>query len=206
MCYRPAMDGNTGVIEPPLEEKRFTAEDFLAMVEAGVFATTEGKVELADGRVVVAPVDGARHISVAHRLNMLWTPRLAAAVDLRARAAFYAPGTVRLHSGSVREPDGLLCPPGIFESGRWPDAGEVFLCVEHSDTTLANDDGPKRGDYARSGLRELWIVRIERQDVRVCRDPKPDGSWATADLHPLDAVIAPLAAPELMLRVRELFE
>lgn len=192
-------------LPPPIKEMRFTVDQFIEMVEAGAFAGIEGKVELAGGKVIVAPIDGGRHVEVGARLMMLWAPRIAADPGLAARVRFYSPGTVRLQR-SLRGPDGLLCPPGLFGRRRYPDAAQCYVAIEYSDTTILYDDGDKRADYARAGLPELWIVRLEQEEVRVCRRPRPDGTWAEADIHAGDAMVAPLAAPELAVRVRDLFE
>jgi Uma2 family endonuclease len=189
----------------PIEEMRFTVDQFIEMIEAGTFVGIEGKVELAEGRVIVAPIDGGRHVEVGARLIELWAPRIVADPALAGRMRFYSPGTVRLKKQSLRGPDGLLCPPGLFGKRRYPDAAQCFLAVEYSDTTILYDDGDKRADYARAGMPELWIVRVEHENIRVCRGPQPDGSWREADLHQGDAVIAPLAAPELAVRVGDLF-
>jgi Uma2 family endonuclease len=191
---------------PPIELRRFSNEEFEEMVEAGVFAREEGKVELAEGRVIVAPVDGGPHLNVGQRLTLNWTPKLAANEDLKRRMRLFVPGTIRVREGAIRAPDAMLAPPETVGKRRWPTAAEVLLALEFSDTTLAYDDGPKRADYAMGGLRELWVVRVAEEDIRVCRGPRADGGWDEAALWSGDQVIAPLAAPELAIPVRALFE
>jgi Uma2 family endonuclease len=208
------MDGSTALVPglahdriPVPALRRFSIREFAVMVEAGVFARDEGRVELAGGHIIMAPSEGPRHVSVGARLNRIWTPVLVASPALSARIGYYPSSTVILPgTGSVRAPDGLLCPLGIFEGGRWPHAVECHLAIECADTSLAYDEGTKREDYAQAGLPELWIVRIPHRDVRVCRGPQPDGSWRSADLFAADARIAPLAAPELEIKVGALFE
>jgi Uma2 family endonuclease len=193
------------LLDPPVEPRLIDADEFLHMVEAGVFAEEERKIELDDGRIVVAPMDGPAHLSVGGRLVMLWAPKIAADPTLASRLRLYVPGGIRVTKYVSRAPDAMLAPPGIIEGGRWPSSLEALLAVEFSDTTLRYDDGKKRRDYARGGLGELWIVRVEHQDVRVCRGPREDGGWDEADLHASDQRIAPLAAPALALRVSDLF-
>ncbi len=199
------MDDGQLLIDPPVKPRLIDADEFLRMIEAGVFAEEERKIELDEGRIVVAPMDGPAHSSVGERLMMLWTPKLAADSALSARLRLYIPGGLHLTKRSARAPDAILAPPGIVEAGRWPQASEALLAVEFSDTTLKYDDGRKRAQYASAGLAELWIVRVAKGDVRVCRGPRRDGSWAEAELHAGAASIAPLAAPALALSVEELF-
>ena len=194
------------LIEPPVAPRLIDADEFQRMVEAGVFADEERKIELDEGGIVVAPMDGGQHLNVGERLSVLWYPVFAANADLRARLRLFIPGAIRVSERIQRAPVAMLAPPLTVGVKRWPTAQEALLAVEFSDTTLKYDDGRKRAQYARGGLQELWIVRVARGDVRVCRGPKPDGTWEEAGLHGGDAIIAPLAAPELALRAAALFE
>jgi Uma2 family endonuclease len=197
---------DAAVLDPPISVRPISISEFEAMVNAGLFAGDEGKVELAGGQIIMAPHDGARHISISTRLSYAWVGRLASDPDLGSRFRLYAPGTVALRpTGSVRSPDALLCAPGIYESGRWPEAHECALVVETADTTLEYDDGAKRADYAAAGVPELWIIRAAHRDVRVCRGPRPDGSWDEAELFSGEDRIAPKAAPEMEIAVAQLF-
>lgn len=193
----------------PMEPSRapLSIDGFAAALDAGAFMHLENRVELARGEVIAMPMDGARHISGSHKLMMAWAPRLAADPVLAGRLALYTPGSIRLTpTGSARAPDALLCPPGIYErEQRWPEAKECLLAIEFADTTLRYDEAEKRPDYAAAGLPELWIVRLPHQDVRVCREPREDGSWAVETLLKGEDTLSPLAAPELAIPVRVLF-
>lgn len=190
----------------PLAERLLDAEEFQRIIEAGVFAEEDRKLELDEGRIVVAPVDGGPHLNIGKRFGRLWYPRIVADPALGSRLDLFIPGAVRVTNGVVRAPDAMLAPPGTVGKQRWPSAKEVLLAIEFSDTTLRYDDGKKRSDYALGGVQEVWIVRVEQEDVRVCRGPQADGSWREAELHSGDAVLQPLAALELAIRARELFE
>jgi len=195
---------------PPAAEPARTPlsiDGFAAALEAGAFAHLENRVELARGEVIAMPMDGARHISGAAALSRLWIPRIVSEPRLAATMFLYTPGSIRLTlTGSARAPDALLCPAGIYErEHRWPEAGECYLAVEFSDTSLRYDEAEKRPDYAAAGLPELWIVRLPHQDVRVCREPKADGSWGSEVLVKGEDRLAPLAAPELAIPAKALF-
>lgn len=196
--------------QPPLAAPArvpLSIEAFEAALHAGAFAHMENRVELARGEVVAMPMDGARHISGAHKLMMAWAPKLALDARLAERVALYLPGSIRLTSNTARAPDALLCPPGIYErEGRWPEARECLLAVEFSDTTLRYDEGEKRPEYAAAGLPELWIVRLAHGDVRVCREPREDGGWGVETLIRGDGLLSPLAAPELAIPANALFD
>ena len=176
------------------------------MIEAGVFAEEDRKLELDEGKIVVATMDEGPHLNIGKRFGKLWYPRIVADPALGSRLDLFIPGAVRVTEGIVRAPDAMLAPPGTVGKKRWPSAKEVLLAIEFSDTTLHYDDGKKRSDYALGGVQEVWVVRVEQEDVRVCRDPQEDGNWREADLHSGDALLQPLAAPELAICARQLFE
>jgi hypothetical protein len=48
--------------EPPVYERLLSADEFQRMIEAGVFAEEDRKIELDEGRIAVAPMDGGPHI------------------------------------------------------------------------------------------------------------------------------------------------
>lgn len=199
------MDDGGLIFPEPVAERPFTSLEFQDMVEAGVFANEDGKVELDAGRVIVAPMDGGPHLNVGQRLILAWGPRIAADPILKAQARLFVPGAIHVIEGVASAPDAMLAPPHTVGKKRWPSAAEALLAIEFSDTTLAYDEGRKSANYAKGGLAELWIVRIEFEDVRVCRGPQAGGTWSQADLFSGDAVIAPLAAPTLALPVKALF-
>lgn len=175
-------------------------------LEAGLFAEEDGKLELDGGLVIVAPMDGGAHMNVGMRLMKLWVPRLADDAALNARMDLFIPGGIHRGLRAARAPDAMLVKPGSVQTGRWETPTDVFLAIEFSDTTLSYDDGAKRADYAKGGVAEVRIVRIREGDVRVCRGPQAEGTWSEEALHAADEVIAPLAAPELAIPVKALFE
>jgi Uma2 family endonuclease len=199
------MDDGALTLPAPVAERRFTSLEFQEMVEAGVFAETEGKVELDAGRVIVSPMDGGPHLNVGQRLIVAWGPLFGADANLKRRMRLFIPGAIRVLEGVTCAPDAMLAPLETVGPKRWPTALEAFLAVEFSDTTIAYEDGRKKSNYAKGGLQELWIVRVAQGDVRVCRGPQADGGWAEAALVSGETVIAPLAAPSLAIPVRALF-
>lgn len=200
------MDDGSLTLPAPVAVRPFTSLEFQDMVEAGVFAEAEGKVELDGGSVIVSPMDGGPHLNVGQRIGGLWWPVIKADPILYQAMRLFIPGAIRVTEGVTSAPDAMLAPPQTVGKGRWPTAQEAFLAIEFSDTTLAYDDGRKKANYAKGGLAELWIVRINEEDVRVCRGPQPDGSWAQAELLRGEAMLTPLAAPALGIRVQALFE
>jgi Uma2 family endonuclease len=200
------MDDGALHLPEPLTQRRFTSLEFQTLVEAGFFAGPDERVELVEGRLIVAPMDGGAHLNVGARIGKLWWPKLAGDPSLLNRMRLFVPGSMRVLENVASAPDAMLAPPHTVGEKRWPAATEAFLAIEISDTTLAFDEGVKKQNYAKGGLQELWIVRIPTQDVRICRGPRDDGSWASETIHRGADTIAPLAAPELAIAAHALFE
>ncbi len=82
------------------------------------------------------------------------------------------------------------------------------LVVEVSDTTLALDLTEKAELYATAGIADYWVLDLEGRRLLAFRDPGPipDGGQAYRThqtLGPGDSV-APLAAPQAVIRVADL--
>ncbi len=71
---------------------------------------------------------------------------------------------------------------------RHPDATDVVLIVEVSDTTYHRDRGKKWEANARSAIPAYWIVNLPRRRVEVYTDPTPEGYRSRQDYHSGDAI------------------
>jgi len=77
------------------------------------------------------------------------------------------------------------------------------LVVEVADSSLNFDTNEKRLLYARTGIREYWVVDINGRRLLVYRDPRVGDYGTQQALGPADAV-SPLAAPAAVVRVADL--
>ena len=145
--------------------RRVTADEFMRMVEAGVFANGE-QVELLDGEMVVMSPEGGDHADVVgHLTTMLVLAYAPSGYTVR-------PGTTtRAGSLSVPQPDFAVVPQtarGILEVAR------ALLLVEISVSSLRKDLGKKRSLYARAGAPAYWVVDVRAREVRVFEHPQGD--------------------------------
>jgi Uma2 family endonuclease len=67
---------------------------------------------------------------------------------------------------------------------RTPEAGDVGLLTEVSDTTLARDRGEKLLAYAKGGIPVYWIVNLVDRRVEVYSNPGPAGYASREDFPP----------------------
>jgi Uma2 family endonuclease len=136
-----------------LTHPRLTPAEFIAAMWRTAW---RAPMELIDGRAVVIPPAGGdasfAKTELVHRL-CTWqeaegrSGRVLADVFVRLQDAFLAPHVAWWDAG--REPK---IDPGAIDTV--PDVVAEVL----SPATRDNDLGPKRSQYLRSGVRELWLI------------------------------------------------
>ena len=149
----------------PATRHRFTLDDWHEMIRTGVLRKDQ-RLELLDGEIYeMAPIYPP-HQSVVDRLNRLLVMRLG------ERAIVRVQGSVPARPRSEPQPDvAVLQPRDDFYRTAPPEADEVFLVIEVSDTTLARDRAKLRL-YAAAGMREVWIVDLAAERIEVHRTPR----------------------------------
>jgi Uma2 family endonuclease len=168
------------------------------MIDKGVLGSGD-RVELVGGFIVNMSPQGSRHNSFQMQLNRLLAP-------LHARFFIAIQGTLTVTDGQVFDPDLLLLrqkPEGY--KNKLPDAVDVQLVVEASETSLRFDQRIKLPVYASAEIPEYWIADLEREVLIIHREP--DGSrYKWVETRQGDERVSPLAAPDLSFAVRQAFE
>jgi Uma2 family endonuclease len=183
------------VAEP--QQHRFSADEFLQLVELGVFDRVVGKVELLEGVVYEMPAPGDWHAERSEDINLGLVNRFS------QRARVSVGNSLRASDISVPMPDFALLPLEYKRLASGPPQGqETLLAIEVSDSSRTYDRGDKMRIYAASGLREYWVVdRVV--GLVVYREPGPDG-YASERVLRSGERIAPLAFPDVEFDVAEL--
>jgi Uma2 family endonuclease len=99
------------------------------------------------------------------------------------------------------EPDFAVMPGSARGSSGHPTMAD--LVVEVSDSSLDFDLNEKRLLYARSGIREYWVVDINGRRLFVHRDPQGGDYASRQEFGPTD-VVSPLAVSTTLVRVADL--
>lgn len=145
----------------PDTRARFTAPEFLHMVESGAF---EGmKVELIDGEL--------------ERMN----PPMGGHAAAQASVVFYLAQTMGvalvlgetglvIDDSTVVACDAALLRQPVVEN-RFLTPDDVLLVVEIAQTTQNRDMGLKRMLYARAGIPTYWVIDGVRRGTHVYADP-----------------------------------
>jgi Uma2 family endonuclease len=145
--------------------RRLTVSDYRRMADVGILGARE-RVELIEGLIVAMAAIGSPHMATVNALNRL----LFLAIGDRGIISIQNP--VQLDDYSEPEPDvAVLAPRADFYRSAIPRAGDVFLLIEVSDTSLALDRDVKLPLYARNGIPEYWIADLAANEIEICRAP-----------------------------------
>jgi len=176
---------------------RFSVAEYHRMGEAGIFKPGD-RVELIEGEIIEMSPIGSSHASRVKRLNALFSRRLG------KRAIIQVQDPVVLNRSSEPQPDlAVLKPRADFYAARHPQPDDTLLVVEVSDTTRDFDRKVKLPLYARTGIREVWIVDLIDETIHVHRNPV--GAWYRDVTQAQRRQRVALAAfPKLMFRVRDI--
>jgi len=156
-------------VETELQRRRFTADEYHRMAEAGVLRADD-RVELVDGEIVEMTPIGSRHAACVDRLMVL-LQRCAEGRDI-----LRVQGPIRLDAHSEPQPDlAVLKRRADFYASAHPGPDDVILVVEVADASLRYDRDIKVRLYARAGIRETWLVDLQNERVDVFTDPTPLG-------------------------------
>jgi len=160
-----------------LQHRRFTADEYHLMAEAGVLRHDD-RVELVDGEIVEMTPIGSRHAACVDRLMVLLSRSLAGQGILRVQ------GPVRLDPHSEPQPDlSVLRNRADFYASAHPGPADVLLVVEVADASLRYDRDVKIGLYARAGIPETWLVDLPNERVDVFTEPSPQGYRASRQVR-----------------------
>ncbi len=187
---------NVPEMAPELVHRRFSLEEYEAMIKQGIL-DGDDRVELLAGEIVEKMGEGTRHLSCVARLIQYFI------LSLGGRANLLPNGPIALPPDSMPEPDVTLVKPREdFYAGRRPLAADVFLLIEVSDSSLRKDRKIKLALYAAAGVAEYWIINLRDNVVEIYAKPEGNGFSESRIIRGGESV-APLAFPDIVLRVAE---
>ena len=173
----------------------WSVESYHQMAKAGLLNEMD-RVELIEGELLdMAPI-GSKHANWVNRL----VEHLVLQAQRRYRVSTQNP--LVLGQRSEPQPDLMLLRARDYMD-ELPSAADVLLLVEVSDSTLDYDGDVKLGLYARHGVPEVWLLDVNRVELRVYREPV-DGHYRLSQrLSSTDTAI-PQTAPEISVRLADL--
>ena len=180
---------------------RFTVADVARMAEAGLLRD-DRRYELLNGLLHAMHAPGPNHQQLVRNLVYFLEDRMReAGMDPRHRvlqgeALHFSEATYRLPDLMV-----LSAPPVEGGAPRLVRPHDVELVVEVSVSTYRTDVGDKLRRYARGGIPEYWVVRVDAADwtdrvLEVRRGPVDEDYAEVASLGYGDGPLTP-AGPSL---------
>ncbi len=180
-----------------LETRKFTADEYLQMAEAGVLLEYE-RIELIHGEILPMAPSGDRHAASVDRITEHFVKRFGDDAIVRIQSSF------KLVTDSMPEPDVLVLKPraDYYEfGGVHPE--DVLLIGEVSDSSLTYDRRVKLPLYATHGLPEFWLFNLIDRQIEVYRQPAGD-SYHRIETYRGDDIVRSLAFPDRQFKVTEL--
>ncbi|MCA9678940.1 MAG: Uma2 family endonuclease [Kofleriaceae bacterium] len=179
-------------VVPPSTLRPLRRAEYDRLVAAGVF--DDERLELLYGRLVAMRPQGQRHVWSVRRLNNLL------AVAVAGRAQVQCQGPVAASDESEPEPDVVILPPGDFLDDH---AHDALLVIEVADSSRLKDLRLKARLYAEMGIADYWVLDLSRDELVVHRGPEA-GRYGEVVSHGAGAAVAPLAFPDVVVRVAEI--
>ena len=189
---------------PVRTRRRWTRAQYDRLIDLGVL-DEDDPVELVGGELVVAEPQGSPHYTAVALVAETLRTALGPGWFVRIH------GPVALDDESEPEPDVSVVPGGPRDYSReHPAPPALIVEISASRSRLTFDRAHKGSLYARAGVADYWIVNLLGGLLEIHRDPVPDDAmtfgwrYATRNVCPPDATVAPLAAPPASVLVRDL--
>jgi Uma2 family endonuclease len=186
-------------VEPRPAERKFTVEEVLLMVQAGVFKDDE-RVELVDGALLLMNPQGPPHAATTSKIRR------------RLETAYGSGWHGREHCPVVAGPRSMPEPDVAMVRGedddyvsRHPSGADTAVVVEVARTTM-KEARRKRSVYARGGFAVYLLVDVEKRAIEAHFEPRANGTYARiqrlvdGEALELPDLATPLAISELLPR------
>ena len=171
---------------------RMSAAGYIRLILAGGFG--DAHVELVEGELVSMAPSGTDHgrsnADIAIDLAALYRP---------LGYSIYFDTIVEISGTTVRAPDIAVVDRDIGERKHLLPT-DIILAIEIANTTLAEDIGRKRIDYASSGIRHYWVVDLEGRRTHCYANPQ-GADYAAIQVVPFgEAVAVPATQKAITVR------
>ncbi len=178
---------------------KLTIAEYDRWIERGLFdGLSRRRIELIHGELREMSPAGPFHEELIRYLTRWSVRNVPENVEVSVQC-----GVTLDELESVPEPDIAWIRQGNYRQRR-PKSNDVLLIIEIADSSRDYDLGEKLELYAEARIQEYWVVDVPNACVDAFRNPgkrryRVHKSYSTAQS------ISPLAAPEAVLNVVELF-
>lgn len=176
---------------------RFSVENYNRLGETNIIHEDE-RVELIEGEIVTMTPIGDYHAGTVDYLTYVFAKKLG------DRAIVRVQNPVHLDRYSEPQPDiVLLKPKDSFYRDGHPQPDDIYLIIEVTAGSADYDRDVKVSLYAKNGVREFWIVDLEKRIVETYREPS-NGEYRNRKTYNPGDSLASESFPELRMSVSEI--
>jgi Uma2 family endonuclease len=182
-----------------IRERRWTRKEYELLIDNGIVHEDEA-VELLAGHLVVAEPQRGPHARTIELIVETLREALGAGWRIRVQLPLAA------GEDSEPEPD-IALVRGTARQARDEHPTEAALVIEVAEGSLRLDRTLKAGIYARARVADYWIVNLADRVLEVYRQPGREmRRWRYGSVQILgpEAVVVPLAAPQVRISVADL--
>ncbi len=173
---------------------KWSVEDYHKIVETGILS--DRLVELLEGTIIEMSPEGALHRKKCDAVADYLREKL------KGYAKVYEAHPITL-STSEPEPDiAIVRLPVSLYDNHHPYPEDIYWLIEISDKTLSKDLNQKRLIYAVAGIREYWVIDVEKRELKVFRSLS-NGDYQQEETYTTETVSS-IAFPKIKLLVSKL--
>ncbi len=175
---------------------KISVKNYEKMIDIGIF-DEDDRVELLDGVIIEMSPKKTKHANINDEAaEFLITTFIG-------RAVVRNQNPIVLDDYSEPEPDIVMArPPRRNYLETHPNAEDILLVIEVSDTTIAKDRR-KAFNYARAGIVQYLLFNLNTDEIEDYREPAADG-YRFKQTHDKNANFNLVAFPEVEIRVADL--
>ncbi len=149
------------------QRRRFTVDEYDRLTELGIWGADD-RIELIRGDLIEMTAKGMAHILCCRKLNKQLI------LTLLDQAIMQCQDPIILSSGSEPEPDFALLDVNVGDFK--PNADQVLLVIEVSDSSLDYDRTTKGPLYAEAQIPHYWIFNCLDQQVECHSQPQQNAN------------------------------
>ncbi|MBE9211846.1 Uma2 family endonuclease [Plectonema cf. radiosum LEGE 06105] len=175
----------------------WNVEEYHRMAASGILDEDE-RVELLEGKIIWMSAKGTAHASAVARSYKLFVSLLD------GLAWIISQDPIALNQFSEPEPDiSIVKIDPLDYADHHPTTEEIYLIIEVADSSLKFHRQTKSKSYAKSGIRDYWVLDVINRQLYVLREPGEEGYQQEVILDE-NAMIFPLEFPGLQIQVKQM--
>ncbi len=185
------------MVQNEVKQRLITVAEYDKMIEHGIL-NKYNRVELLNGVLIEKMSKDPKHAALNDSIGNWFRERLSDRAYIRLQ------NPIVLNDFSEPEPDVVLAkPPRETYFERHPNAQDIFLILEISDTTVSYDRNAKAEAYSKAGIAQYLLLNLQNQTIEDYREPSTDG-YQSKQTYKAEQNFRLLAFPEIEINVGEL--